>query len=331
MNGLGGGARVLPVSLRIVPPEPIARALSEDEWPALRTAVNTVFRPEGGDLTHDYPLLFDPLLFDPGNRENLRVIVDTSPQTGPAADGRMGQPRVIAHAGFVTRKALVMRRPVQIACVGAVFTAPEHRRQGLGTRVLVDALRRARVGADLVMASGDRDLYRRQGLEPVPPLARFRVTAPKTTPTDLTVRDATADDLDAMAALHDAEEVHFVRSAAVWRAVWSAGLLVDAQATFSVMSRAGRIVAYAVAQRAGRRADGSVRPRRILELAGDRTALTDAAPTLADELLVPGYDSATIAACEHKGWVRTARQFLITAEALTAQILVIPWYGLDYL
>ena len=47
-------------------------ALSEDEWPALRTAVNAIFRPDGGDLTRDYPLLFDP-----GNRENLRVIVDT--------------------------------------------------------------------------------------------------------------------------------------------------------------------------------------------------------------------------------------------------------------
>ena len=221
---------------------------------------------------------------------------------------------MIAHAGFVIRDALVMRRPVRIACVGAVFTAPDRRGQGLGTRVLVDALRLARVGADLVMISGDRDLYRRQGLDPVPPLARFRVAGTEAREPILDVRDATVDDLEAMAALHEAEDVHFVRSPTAWRALWSAGLLVDAPARFSVMSRGGRVVAYAVVQREGTRADGSVRPRRILEIAGDRHAIVAAAPLLADELLVPGYDAAALAACERRGWLRTARQFLITAR-----------------
>ena len=309
-----------------MPPEPTARALCEDEWPALRSAVNAIFRPAGGDLTRDYPLLFEA-----GNRENLRVIMDTSSDPKATASGPAASCRVLAHAGFVTRDALIMRRPVRIACVGAVFTAAEHRGHGLGTRVLVDALRRARVGADLVMVSGDRDLYRRQGLDPVPPLARFRVSGDETPSPELAVRAATEEDLEAMAALHDAEDVHFVRSPTAWRALWSAGLLIDAPARFSVMCRGGRVVAYAVAQREGMRADGSVRPRRILEIGGDRQAIVNAAPLLADELMVPGYDAAAIAACERKGWVRTTRQFLITAEPLTAQILVIPWYGLDYL
>lgn len=312
-----------------MPPERNARALSEDEWPALRSAVNAIFRPDGGDLTRDYPLLFDG-----SNRENLRVIVDTSADgdRGPALAGPVVPPgRVIAHAGFVTRDALVMRRPVRIGCVGAVFTVPDQRGQRLGTRVLVNALRRARAGADLVMVSGDRDLYRRQGLDPVPPLARFRMTGTEARESHLDVRDATVDDLEAMAALHEAEDVHFVRSLAAWRALWAAGLLLDAPARFSVMARGGRVVAYTVAQREGKRVDGSLRPRRILEIAGDRQAVVDAGPLLADELLVPSYDAAAIAACDRKGWVRTARQFPITAELLTAQILVIPWYGLDYL
>ena len=58
MNGFGRESWGLPVSLRLVPPEPEVRALSEDEWPALRSAVNAIFRPEGGDLTRDTPLLF---------------------------------------------------------------------------------------------------------------------------------------------------------------------------------------------------------------------------------------------------------------------------------
>lgn len=293
----------------------------------MRTAVNQVFRPSGGDLTRE-----SPLLFAPGNRRNLRVIVETGVNPG-AADGVQGPgPRVVAHAGFLTREASVRRRRVRIACVGAVFTVAERRGEGLATRVLQDVLGRAGPGADLIMASGDRDLYRRQGFDPVPPLARFRLPPAAAPPaTDLSIRDATADDLDAMAALHEAEEVRFLRTAEDWRALWTAGLLVDAPAAFSVVARAGRTVAYLVAQRPGTRPDGSVRPRRILEVAGERGAIVDAAPLVADELLVPPYDASTIAAAERKGWVRTTRQFLMTAQPLTTEIVVIPWYGLDYL
>lgn len=307
-----------------VPPPAVVRALAEEEWPALRTAVNQVFRPSGGDLTRD-----SPLLFAPGNRQNLRVLVET----GGAPDGGQGAgPRVVAHAGFLTRDASVLRRRVRIVCIGAVFTAPDRRGEGLATRVLQDILARVRAGADLIMASGDRDLYRRQGFDPVPPLARFRLPPVAAAPTtELSIRDATADDLDAMAALHEQEEVRFLRTAEDWRALWTAGLLVDAPAAFSVVVRGGRVVAYLVAQRAGTRPDGSVRPRRILEVAGERGAIVDAAPRVADELLVPSYDAATIAAAERKGWVRTTRQFLMTAQPLTTEIVVIPWYGLDYL
>ncbi len=307
---------MLPLSS--VPTWPQPRGLREDEWPALRATVNNIFRPEGGDLTQDCPLLFDP-----ANRENLRVIVADAPDTNDA--------RVIAHAGFVIRDALVFRRRIRVVCVGAIFTTPAERGKGLATRVLLDALRRGRPGADLVMVSGDRDLYRRQGMEPTPPLARFRLPENARRAVGLEVRDITAGDLDSVATLYDAEDVHFVRPPDDWQRLWGAGILVDAPATFSVVLRAGKTVAYVASQRAGRRANGTVRPRRILEFAGDRAAIADAAPLLGDELLVPGYDSSLIALCENKGWFRTARQFLITAEALTADVLVIPWYGLNYL
>jgi GNAT superfamily N-acetyltransferase len=290
----------------------IPRALADSEWPALRGAVNVVFRPDGGDLTHD-----SPLLFEPANRENLRVIVQDD--------------QIASHAGFVTREAMVLRRCVRIACIGAVFTAVAERGRGLATRVLLDALGRGRPGADLVMASGDRGLYRRHGFEPVPPLARFRLPAAASPGAGLEIRAANAPDLDAMAALYDAENVHFVRPIADWQRLFDAGMLVDAPASFSVVVRGGQIVAYIAAQRGGKRADGSVRPRRILEFAGDRTAIADAAPTLAEEILVATYDTSTIGVFERKRWTRTARQFLITAEALTANVLVIPWYGLNYL
>jgi predicted N-acetyltransferase YhbS len=293
------------------------RALLPQEWPAFRAAVNRVFRPDGGDLTDELPLLFAP-----ENRENLRVVCDAAGA-------------IVAHAGCVQRDALVLKRRVRVGFIAAVFTVPNARRQGLGTRVLLDALGRARREADLVLASGDRDLYRRQGFEPAAPLARYRL--PEDAPNsakrsaDLETQALVAEDLPAVMALYEGEDVHFVRSPDDWAKLCAAGRLIDAPATLSTVRRAGRIVAVIAAQNASTRPDGTPRPRRILEIAGDREAVVAAAPALADELLVPAYDSNTVALAAARGWVRTTRQFPITAEPLTAVARLVPWYGLNYL
>ena len=293
------------------------RALLQQEWPAFRAVLNRVFRPDGaGDLTEELPLLFQT----PDGRpalENSRII------TGPGG-------AIAAHAGWTQRDATVLRRRVRVGFIGAVFTDPACRRQGLGTRVLLDALQRARAGADLVLASGDRDLYRRQGFEPVPPLARYRLPAAGG-PQDVATRAMAPDDVPLIAALFDREDVHFHRPPEDWSALLRAGRLVDAPATFSVVTRGPAVVGFVAAQDASARPDGSVRPRRILELAGDRRAILAAAPTLAEELLVPAYDSTTIGLATERGWFRTTRQFAITADPLTDVALLVPWYGLNYL
>jgi len=295
------------------------RPLLLQEWPTLREALNRVFRPDGaGDLTVELPLLFQGPDGAPALR-NLCII------TGAGG-------AIAAHAGWTQRDAMVLKRRVRIGFIGAVFTEPSARRQGLATRVLLDALDQARAGADLVLASGDRGLYRRQGFEPVPPLARYRLPAPGA-PAEvaLVARGLEPADLPAVAELFDREDVHFQRSPADWAALVGAGRLVDAAATFSVVTRREQVVAFVATQNASRRADGSERPRRILELAGDREAILSVAPTLADELLVPSYDSATIGLATARGWFRTTRQFPITAEPLTAVARLVPWYGLNYL
>ena len=293
------------------------RALLSQEWPAFQAAVNRVFRPAGdGDLTAELPLLFQGPEGGPA-LENLRVITD--------AGGA-----IVAHAGWTQRDALVLKRRVRVGFIGAVFTDPAVRRQGLGTQVLLDALGHARAGADLVLASGDRDLYRRQGFEPVPPLARYRLPALAPVP-PLGTRALAPADMSAVAALCAQEDVHFERSPADWAALLSARRLLDARATLSVVTRDERVVGFLAIQNTSLRPDGTVRPRRILEIAGDREAILAAAPLLADELLVPTYDSSTIDLATARGWFRTTRQFPITAEPLTAVARLVPWYGLNYL
>ena len=336
----------LRVSLRAVSSPPPPRAVSGDDWPALRTALNSVFRPAGGDLTVECPLLFQPK-----NRGNLRVIDRTSggsarsPDPGPAAvfqapaDGSATDWRcrseadapiqILSHAGFVTRDTQVFGRKVRVACVGAVATVPAHRGCGLGSRVFAAALGAARRDAELVMVSGDRGLYRRQGLKPVPPLARFRISPGTDALKPPEIRQAGRADLKSLAALYDAEDVHFVRSTEDWGLLWSAGRLVDAPGRCWMVSHAGRDLGYLVVQQPSPAPDGSVRPRRILEVAGDWEALVRAAPAVADELLVPLYDSSTVQLCEGRGWPRTTRDFSVTADG-PPSALVTPWYGLNY-
>ena len=287
------------------------RALGKEEWEELRRAANTAFRPGGGDL-----LAESPVLFAPENRDNLRVLVDGG--------------RILAHAGFVRREASVLGRTISVACLGGVFTDPARRGQGLATRVIEDALRRAREGADLVLVSGDGPLYRRARLDPVPPLTLFRLAGGPGPGADLDVRPAAQKDTELLRALHDREPVRFLRDARTWDLLLGAGRLVDAPALVSILRRGGEPVAYVATQQAGNRPDGSPRPRRILEFAGDRSAILAAAASLADELLVPSYDQATRTLAERHGLVPAVRQFLLTADVLTADVRAIPWYGFDY-
>lgn len=314
--------------------------LPEHLWPALRTAVNDVFRPQGGDLTEETPLLFES-----ANRANLRVVLGmgTSPIFSPISS------QILAHVGLCLRDARIGKSQIRVACVGAVFTAPGERGRGLASRLLEETLTHARPRCDLVMASGDGGLYRRQGLLPIPPLARFLVPVeppdarplPFALAAGLEIRGAARADLESMAALYDAEDMHFVRPPSDWNSLWRAGRLVDLPATFSVVARAGRTVAYLAANRS------KSGVRRVLEIAGDREALLDAVPRLADELAIPGYDQATIGLCEQKGWTRTTLPLRITAQVLSsssstnteasanavagATASAIPWYGLNYL
>ena len=296
----------------------------------MRAAVNQVFRPGGGDLTKE-----SPLLFDAANRENLRVIVGGDESGNPRANEGIGAPalgqRIVAHAGYVIREALVFRRRIQIACVGAVFTAPAEREKGLASRVLADVLVHARRGTDLVLCSGDRDLYRRQGLDPVPPLARFRLPSGVTATAENHVRDATLDDLETLAALYDAEAVHFIRTRDDWRRIWDAGLLVDAPG-HDFDRQPGRSDRRIRRHPEGDPLRGRIDTPPSNPRGGGRSHRGCRSGTVVGRGAAgPPYDASTIALCGGKGWIRTSRQFLVTAEALTADVQVIPWYGFNYL
>jgi GNAT superfamily N-acetyltransferase len=288
-----------------------------------------VFRPAGGDLAAELPRFLHPR-----NSANLRVIVGTGAGTGPLAPPS-SPPRILAHAGFLPRIASIHRRKVRVACIGAVFVVPEMRGHGLGTLVLEEILRLARRDADLVMASGARGLYLRQGLRPVAPLQRFE---PPTTPRDsaaparIRTREATADDIDRLIAMHDTLDVRFVRSASDWRQ-WLASrplLFLGASARLDLVEAEPdadapperSVVAYRVTAESR---------RTIVEYAGDPAAVLDSALASGDALWVPPFDHEMRAKASGRGWTSAPRPFPMTAEARIPNLTTVPWYGLDYL
>jgi len=331
---------------------PDPRAPAPWEWPSLRDAINRIFRPAGGDLTAELPRLFHP-----ANRGNLRVVVGggaagavdprgasigldgatraSSPRPGidgvaTGGDGGWAEDEdeahILAHAAYLPRLAIVGGQRVRVGCIGAVFVVPGMRAQGIGTQVLESVLALARAESELVLVSGDRGLYRRQGLRPASPLVRFVPSPDSGAAARIRTRDATADDIDRLIAMHDALDVRFVRSAGDWRHWLAGGLsMMGTPARCAVVMRGGAPVGYTVAL------TSAAGDRRIIEFGGDREAVLDAAGARGDELWVPPYDADTLARARARGWPATPRAFPVTAEARSARATTVPWYGLDYL
>ncbi len=302
------------------------RACLEVELPALIAAANRVFRPSGGDMAHDYPLLFSL-----ENLRNLRVITDR--------DG------VIAHAGLCIRTASWSGSPggsqAEVAALGAVFTLAPHRGRGLGAAVVADALACARAqAAALALVSGDGPLYQRLGFATCPPAASWawppivRAGA-GADPASGSVRvrpfgSAGAGDLALAARWYDAEPVHFVRDRADWRALWGAQIAFAWPARWWIVEQPdGQPAGYLVVAQRTR--------RRVLELAGDRGALLAAAPLVADELVAPAHDADTARAAGALGWPRAGLPLPLASQWLASRWPPalsapppLPWYGLNY-
>ena len=291
------------------------------ELPALIAAANQVFRPGGGDMARDYPLLFGE-----SNLGNLMLVRDT--------DG------VVAHAGLCLRQASLHGATIAVAALGAVFTRQALRGRGLAAAVVGAALDRARAaGAALALVSGDGPLYQRLGFTPAPAATAWAcparpaaesaeeaaaVAAAAAISDEVDLRPAGEDDIPLLARIHDAEPVRFARDAADWRALLRASVVFAWPGQVWIVTCAGAPAGYLAVTRSAR--------RRVLELAGDRDALLAAAPRVADDVVVPAHDTETARDLRALGWENRAFTLVSGHQWLDSPppALPIPWYGLNY-
>jgi predicted N-acetyltransferase YhbS len=187
----------------------------------------------------------------------------------------------VSHVRIVYNHLSVHGAKVKVASFGGVCTHPDYRGRGIATELLDACVRdAAEAKAAVGIISGRRGLYRRAHAVPAGPVweANVRAGTRSRKRSAVSVRQAGPDDWSALARLHQAEPVRFVRTARFYqqvashrhhRGVW----LVEHQ---------GRPAAYLCLSRIWGTPRGHP-VRALAEYAGARAALVDAFAPLCRE------------------------------------------------
>ncbi len=241
------------------------RGLKVQEFESLCTLVNTVFRSDGaGRMEEQYPLMFTP-----ENYDHLLVMVD---------DGV-----VVSHVGALTRDISVLGCRMSTMSIGAVATYESHRGQGLATRLMESAIRKALAqNAELMPISGGRGLYTRLGAKRIGQYALYAVNRDVLPASETDVRRAEAADLPEMTRLYAEEPSRYVRSTADLGTAIEAEWICDHDGETVVIREGGPLVAYAGIQKRRSGGEDEASRARLAEIAGSRSALLRALPNLYD-------------------------------------------------
>lgn len=230
------------------------RPVRPDELNELGQLLDSVFRIPRG-VTDQHMLTDFPLLFQPDNLRNCRVIVE---------DGR-----IVSHAGLWPRELLIGETLLKVGILVAVATHPDYRRRGQAA-ALVKSLQQTLHddGYDLgILWTGVPDFYRKIGWEIVQPQGHV---------VELSAGDelpiAECDELELipyaerrhlsqLMALHEAEPVRMLRTRDEF-----ASLLELPKVTTCVAEADGSAVAYLVS-------NGAVNKPGWIESGGSREGI----------------------------------------------------------
>ena len=211
-----------------------ARPVRPEELGQTLALVNKVFRTGvDQDMSTDYPLVFAP-----GNLDNLRVVSEGG--------------SIFSHAAMARRELREHGCALPVSMICAVATDPERRRRGAASRIMENAVEAMAARGDafgLLWTGPARDFYRRLGWEVVgsngwayqvePELAgRFEQPLP--------VRPMRGDtDLEWIMEIHEAQPRRSTRTRAEYRA-----LLGLPKSEVWVAEERGRVEGYLVVARA---------------------------------------------------------------------------------
>ena len=209
----------------------------------------------------------------------------------------------ISHVGIKEREAVICGCTTMIGCIGGVATKSDYRKKGLATRLMKLAVRKIDEDqGDIMLVSGDRDLYRRGGCVAAAPTYRINVTkldAEKLDRTRARLVPYEEKYLLSIINIYQKEPVRFHRPRNEFRALLERRTPAPlwTKTDIFTLHDDNEILGYVVTQcpRNEERGKGSV--RAIAEYAGDRKAVADSIKLLFAEydmeellFLVPEHD-----------------------------------------
>jgi GNAT superfamily N-acetyltransferase len=240
------------------------RGTRPEEKESLRACVAKVFRPT---LWQEYPQLFND-----DNLENCRVMVHDR--------------QVVSHIGMLIRDASLLGCRIRVCNVGGVGTLPEFRKLGLATQTFADACAKAKAdGCDLMIVSGDRNLYRMAGCRRVGREMHYSVTPqdfarlgesfnPCRSP--VTIVPAAEKDQETMLRLCQREPVRFIRRREDYQRAMECAFVMNRPSDFWLIREGANVAAYMIVNRPAPNA----RDARVAEYAGARCAVIGALPLI---------------------------------------------------
>lgn len=117
------------------------------DLPEIIALANLVFRPQEKSLTTEVPLMWEKENVEKGN---LFVVKENK--------------KIVSLVGLTEEKVDINGYQIEIGNIGSVSTHPEYRGKGYATKLLQQAIKKAKKdGLTYLMISGDRGLYRRAG------------------------------------------------------------------------------------------------------------------------------------------------------------------------
>jgi len=177
-------------------PEPIRPA----HFDSLLDLVDRTFRTgTGRSMLTDYPFFF--------RRENF-------PNMFVYRDGE----RVVSHIGILPVTVSVFGHPLRVGLLGNVGTHPDYRGRGLATNLLLHVYDRWRAqGGQLMMISGGRGLYLRNGARQVGACEQFLLEPAARASGDVSVEVCGPQHAPLLSALHRRKPLRFLRPLEEWR------------------------------------------------------------------------------------------------------------------
>jgi hypothetical protein len=205
--------------------------------------------------------------------------------------------------GMKEREVIIYGCRTKIGCIGGVATKPEYREKGLATRLMERSIQKLNDDqGDIMLVSGDRDLYRRQGCVGAAPTYRLNVTradAERFDDSDVQLVPYKKEHLLDVVNIYQKESVRFHRTLEDFRV----SLERRTPAPFWTKTQVlmlqddGGFLGYVIAQEPRDEKRGKGRVHALAEYAGARKTIADSIKPLfarysMEQLLffVPGHD-----------------------------------------